>query len=47
MIEKLRAKPGGAEIDVMLGDFADVPVEGSFALVYMDPPGPIPYKYLP
>ncbi|MFD5536642.1 class I SAM-dependent DNA methyltransferase [Streptomyces sp. NPDC127079] len=34
MLEQLRAKPGGAELDVVLGDFADVPVEGEFSLVY-------------
>jgi SAM-dependent methyltransferase len=34
MVERLRAKPGGDAIPVILGDFADVPVEGSFPLVY-------------
>lgn len=35
MVAKLRAKPGGAEIPVEMGDFADVPVEGEFTLVYL------------
>ncbi|MFE7834946.1 class I SAM-dependent methyltransferase [Streptomyces sp. NPDC057474] len=34
MLEQLRAKPGGDELEVVLGDFADVPVEGEFSLVY-------------
>ena len=34
MVERLRAKPGGEAIPVTLGDFADLPVEGSFTLVY-------------
>jgi SAM-dependent methyltransferase len=35
MVEKLRAKPGGDAIDVTMGDFADVPVEGTFPLVFI------------
>lgn len=35
MVERLRAKPGGAELRVTIGDFADVNVEGSFRLVYV------------
>jgi SAM-dependent methyltransferase len=34
MVDRLRAKPGGGAIPVSFGDFAGVPVEGSFALVY-------------
>lgn len=33
MVAKLRAKPGGAEVPVAIGDFADVRVDGSYALV--------------
>jgi SAM-dependent methyltransferase len=35
MVSKLRAKPGGEAISVTMGDFADVPVEGSYRLVYL------------
>lgn len=35
MIAQLRAQPGGESIEVTLGDFADVPVEGNFRLIYM------------
>jgi SAM-dependent methyltransferase len=35
MVERLRAKPGGDAIPVSFGDFAGVPVEGRFALVYV------------
>jgi SAM-dependent methyltransferase len=35
MIEQLRAKPGGNEISVIIGDFADVPVSGSYRLIYV------------
>jgi SAM-dependent methyltransferase len=35
MAERLRAKPGGDAIRVGLGDFAGVPVEGAFPLVYV------------
>ncbi|HEX6700320.1 MAG TPA: class I SAM-dependent methyltransferase [Gaiellaceae bacterium] len=34
MVRKLRAKPGGAEIPVTVGDIADVPVDGRFSLVF-------------
>jgi SAM-dependent methyltransferase len=35
MVARLRAKPGGADLEVALGSFADTPVHGSFALVYL------------
>jgi SAM-dependent methyltransferase len=35
MIAKLRAKPGGADIPVTMGDFAGVPVEGDYRLIYI------------
>lgn len=35
MVEQLRAKPGGAEIPVTIGDMADVAVEGPFHLSYL------------
>jgi SAM-dependent methyltransferase len=35
MVEKLREKPGGADIPVTVGDFASVDVEGSFSVVYV------------
>jgi SAM-dependent methyltransferase len=35
MIAVLRTKPGGEAIDVTLGDFATVRVDGSFALAYL------------
>jgi SAM-dependent methyltransferase len=35
MVEKLRAKPGGDGIAVTMGDFADVPVEGSYGLIFI------------
>jgi SAM-dependent methyltransferase len=35
MVAKLRAKPGGAQVPVTFGDFADVNVAGEFALVYI------------
>jgi SAM-dependent methyltransferase len=35
MIDKLRAKPGGADIPVTMGDFTDVGVPGRFDLVYL------------
>ena len=35
MVAKLRAKPGGAGIPVAMGDFADVPVDGRFALIFV------------
>jgi SAM-dependent methyltransferase len=35
MVEKLRAKPGGADLPVVIGDMADVAVAGRFPLVYL------------
>jgi SAM-dependent methyltransferase len=35
MLDQLRAKPGGAELPVTIGDFSTTRVEGSFALVYL------------
>ncbi|GHE02821.1 class I SAM-dependent DNA methyltransferase [Streptomyces alanosinicus] len=35
MIEQLRAKPGGEELAVSIGDFSEVDHEGEFALVYV------------
>ena len=35
MVAKLRAKPGGEEIAVTIGDFASVELEGSFSLAYL------------
>lgn len=35
MIARLREKPGGDRITVTQGNFAEVPVEGKFALVYI------------
>ena len=35
MVEKLRTKPGGDGIPVTMGDFADVPVEGSYGLIFI------------
>ena len=35
MVERLRTKPGGAEILVTVGDFAGVDVEGTFSLIYV------------
>ncbi|HKH16810.1 MAG TPA: class I SAM-dependent methyltransferase [Solirubrobacteraceae bacterium] len=35
MVEKLRAKPGGEQIPVAIGDMADVPAKGPFGLVYL------------
>jgi SAM-dependent methyltransferase len=35
MVERLRAKPGGERLDVAIGDFATVRVDGRFALVYL------------
>lgn len=35
MVDKLRAKPGGAEIPVTIGDFADVPVSTGYPLVFI------------
>jgi SAM-dependent methyltransferase len=35
MVARLRAKPGGADIPVTMGDFADVGVEGTYSLVFV------------
>lgn len=35
MVEQLRAKPGGAELPVTLGDMARTHVDGAFRLVYL------------
>jgi SAM-dependent methyltransferase len=35
MVAKLRAKPGGDQISVTMGDFADVPVSDSYRLIYV------------
>jgi SAM-dependent methyltransferase len=35
MVEQLRAKPGGAEIPVAIGDFATTRVDGSFTLAFL------------
>lgn len=35
MVSKLRAKEGGKDLPVTMGDFKDVPVEGSFSLIYL------------
>ena len=34
MIRKILTKPGGEKIPVTLGDFADIPVQGLFNLIY-------------
>ncbi len=35
MVTRLRAKPGGDQIAVTMGDFADVPVQGGYRLIYV------------
>jgi Methyltransferase domain len=35
MVARLRAKPGGNELDVTIGDFATTRVDGEFSLVYL------------
>jgi SAM-dependent methyltransferase len=35
MVEQLRAKPGGADIQVVIGDMATTTVDGTFGLVYL------------
>lgn len=35
MVDKLREKPGGDEIDVEIGDFATTTVDGPFGLVFL------------
>src|SRR5690606_23894590 len=35
MVAQLRRKPGGSEIPVTMGDYAEVAVEGEFALIFV------------
>jgi SAM-dependent methyltransferase len=35
MVARLRAKPGGDQIAVTIGDFADVPVSGAYRLIFV------------
>lgn len=35
MVARLRAKPGGDQIAVTIGDFADVPVPGNYPLIFV------------
>lgn len=35
MVARLRSKPGGGTIDVVMGNFAEVDVEGTFPLIYL------------
>jgi SAM-dependent methyltransferase len=35
MVARLRAKPGGAELDVAIGDFATTRVPGTFSVAYL------------
>jgi SAM-dependent methyltransferase len=35
MIAQLRAKPGGADVPVTIGDFSEMPTEGAFALIFV------------
>lgn len=35
MVARLKAKPGGKDVDVVIGDFATTSVAGSFSLVYL------------
>jgi SAM-dependent methyltransferase len=35
MVRQLRSKPGGSAIPVVIGDFADVEVDGQFALIFV------------
>jgi SAM-dependent methyltransferase len=35
MVAKLRAKPGGEQIPVTIGDFAEVDVDGRFSLIFI------------
>ena len=35
MVAQLRTKPGGDEISVTVGDFADVPVPGAYRLIFV------------
>jgi hypothetical protein len=35
MVDQLRTKPGGDQLSVTIGDFADVPVSGAYHLIYV------------
>ena len=35
MVDQLRARPGGDQLSVTIGDFADVAVSGSYRLIYV------------
>lgn len=35
MVAQLRSKPGGEALDVVIGNFADVPVRGTYRLIYV------------
>jgi SAM-dependent methyltransferase len=35
MVAQLRAKPGGAQLAVTIGDFAEVPVPGTYRLIFV------------
>ena len=35
MVARLRSKPGGDALDITIGNFADVPVDGSYRLIYI------------
>ena len=35
MVARLRAKPGGADIPVTIGDFAELEVDGTFSLIFI------------
>jgi SAM-dependent methyltransferase len=35
MVARLRAKPGGDKIPVSIGNFADLPVDGKYSLIYV------------
>ena len=35
MVDQLRAKPGGDQLSVTIGDFADVPVPGTYRLIFV------------
>src|SRR5688500_125877 len=35
MVARLRAKPGGDDIGVTIGDFSTTPVEGTFSVAYL------------
>jgi SAM-dependent methyltransferase len=35
MVAKLLSKPGGKKIPITMGNFADIPIEGEFSLIYV------------